>query len=306
MTADRSPGSVVVGYDGSPSSVEALTWALDAARLRGVPLSVVYACPPTPEVVAPFGGSVAPDFAAIEQAAAQVLAAAAEQARRAAPDVAVDTRTVHAPAAQALLTGSDHDVMVVVGSRGLGSFAGLLVGSTGVQLASHARCPVVVVRPQAAGQQGAAGPAAGRVVVGVDGSPGSDEAVRLAFQEAALRGVGVTAVHAWEKPPYDLPPPSHDPLPSYVVADELAGTGRRLLTGLLEAWRSQYPGVDVVAEVVDGDPVDALVTRSAGATMLVVGSRGRGGFSSLLLGSVSHAVLHHAHCPVLVVRHAAP
>lgn len=305
MSADRSGGSVVVGYDGSATSIEALTWGLEAARLRGAPVVVVYACPPTPEVVAQFGGSIAADFAALEEAATQVLAEAREQARRVAPDVIVDTRVVYAPAAAALLTDTDDAAMVVIGSRGLGGFGELLVGSTAVQLASHASCPVVVIRPPAAGGQPSPGSASGRVVVGIDGSTASDDAIQLAFAEARLRGVGVTAVHAWEKPPYDLPP-SHDPPPTYLVADELARTESGLLDGLLGTWPSKYPDVDLRTEAVNGDPVEALVTRSPGATMLVVGSRGHGGFSSLLLGSVSHGVLHHAHCPVVIVRHPAP
>jgi len=304
MCADRSPRSVVVGYDGSQTSRQALTWALHAARLRGSGVSIVYACPPTAEVVAQFGGSIAPDFSALERAAEQVLAAAAEQAHREAPDVNVDTRVVYAAASSALLTDTDEAAMVVVGSRGLGGFSELLVGSTGVQLAAHARCPVVVIRPQAGDGQPGAG--SGRVVVGVDGSPSSDAAVGFAFTEAALRGAGVSAVHAWDRPPYDVPPPSHDPLPSYVVADEVAGTESRLLSEMLGAWPSKFPEVDVQHEAVDGDPVEALVSRSTGAAMVVVGSRGRGGFSSLLLGSVSHGVLHHARCPVVIVCHPTP
>ena len=188
---------------------------------------------------------------------------------------------------------------------GLGGFGELLVSSTAVQLASHASCPLVVIRPRAAGVQPSPGSASGRVVVGIDGSTASDDAVQFAFAEARLRGVGVTAVHAWEKPPYDVPP-SHDPLPPYLVADELATTESGLLAGLLGAWPSKYPDVDLRTEAVNGDPVEALVTRSPGATMLVVGSRGHGGFSSLLLGSISHGVLHHARCPVVIIRHPAP
>jgi nucleotide-binding universal stress UspA family protein len=297
--------SVVVGYDGSPTSVAALSWALEAAGLRGAGVRVVYAVPPTPEIVAQFGGSIAPDFAMAGEAGAQVLAAAVAEAHRVAPDIAVDTRVVYASASAALLTDTHEDEMLVVGSRGLGGFAELLVGSTGVQLASHARCPVVVIRPQASGRQPEPGSGAGRIVVGVDGSPVSDEAVHFAFQEASLRGVGVTALHAWEKAPYDRPPAGSD-LPAYVVADELAGTEARLLADVLGTSTSRYPDVDLRQEAVNGDPVDALVTSSVGAVMVVVGSRGHGGFSSLLLGSVSHGVLHHARCPVVIVRRPAP
>jgi len=295
---------LVVGYDGSQTSQEALAWAVAEARLRGGSVRVIYAVPPFAETVSPFGGSIGPDFAAAEQAGEQVLAGAVGQAQHLAPGVVVDTRVVHASAADALLGSSDRDSLVVVGSRGHGGFAGLLVGSTGVQLANHASCPVVIIRPSAAGPAAPAGSGAGRIVVGVGGSAASDQALDFALAEASLRGVGVTAVEAWKKPPADLPPAGDD-LPSFVVADEMQGTQTRLLSDSLAAASAHFPGVDLRQEVVHDDPVRALVSCSQGAVMLVVGSRGHGGVSSLLPGSVSHGVLHHARCPVVIVRRPA-
>jgi nucleotide-binding universal stress UspA family protein len=292
---------LVVGYDGTQTSQDALAWAVAEARLRGGSVRAIYAVPPFAETVTPFGGSIGPDFAAAEQAGEQVLASAVAQAQRLAPGVVVDTRVVHACAADALLGSSDAESMVVVGSRGHGGIAHLLVGSTGVQLANHANCPVVIIRPAATGPAAPAGSGAGRIVVGVDGSAAADQAVRFALTEASVRGVGVTAVDAWKKPPPGLPPTSGD-LPPFVVADEMEGTQTRLLSDSLAAVSAQFPGVDLRQEVAHDDPVQALVSRSQDAVMLVVGSLGHGRFSSLLPGSVGHGVLHHARCPVVIVR----
>lgn len=159
----------------------------------------------------------------------------------------------------------------------------------------HASCGVVVVR--AVGDDAPAGPSAGRIVVGTDGSLHSVRALRWAFDQAQERGVGVIAVRAW------LSPTTYG---STFLVDEwrqLKKEAQEALAESLAPWREQFPGVDVVERSVPGEPATALIDESAGAELLVVGSHGRGGFGGLLLGSVSHAVLHHAHCPVAVLRH---
>jgi nucleotide-binding universal stress UspA family protein len=185
--------------------------------------------------------------------------------------------------------------VVVVGHRGLGGFTGLLVGSVGVQVAAHAAGPVVVVRPHSA----AAGASAGRVVVGIDGSPLSRAALGFGFEAAARRGVGLTAVHAWTEPVSTGP---GDMLPLVYDADDVDAEETRLLAEALAGWAEKYPDVPVDRKVVRGRAAEALVAESAGAALLVVGSPGRGGFTGLLLGSVSQAALHHADCPVAIVR----
>lgn len=289
---------VVVGYDGSDTSRQALDWALATAARRHLPVVVVHAftlpLPPVP--VAP--GYAGPSEGALRAGAEAVLAEATEHATRVAPDVEVSTRLVSAPAALALLDGVEDAEMVVVGSRGLDGFSELLVGSTGVQLATHAPCPTVIIRPQR--HETEPGPEAGRIVVGVDGSPVSDAALAFGFEEASLRGIGLTAVHAWDSPSFDLP--GHGaPLPADVVA-ETGAEEWPLMAEAIAGWREKFPDVDVRSVVVHQKAARALVGASSGAALLVVGSRGLGGFRSLLLGSVSHAVLHHAHCPVAVVR----
>jgi nucleotide-binding universal stress UspA family protein len=298
---------IVVGYDGSTTSHAALRWAVDEAAHRSCGIRIVYAIPPTMAVVPQFGGFDVPDLSVLDDAAAEIVEAAHAEVRAKAPDLHVETRILHGTAAPGLLAEAPDAVMLVVGSRGLGGFAELLVGSTGVQLASHAECPVVVLRPvdpkQAEGAQ--PGPNAGRIVVGVDGSPAADAALGFAFKEAALRGIGITAVHAWIEPTVDPRGPNGEPMASYVSADETQGTEVRLLEDALAGWTQRYPAVDVRESVLHADPVATLLAAASGATMLVVGSRGRGGFSSLLLGSVSHGVLHHATGPVVIVRHPA-
>jgi nucleotide-binding universal stress UspA family protein len=145
------------------------------------------------------------------------------------------------------------------------------------------------------------GSEAGRIVVGVDGSQSSERALATAFEESSLRGVGLTAIQAWTQPYFDMPG-SGASVPDSVVVDSFRGEEMRWLSEQLAGWREKYPDVDLRQVVQQGSPGGVISAASAGAELVVVGSRGRGGFKTLLLGSVSHAVLHHAHCPVMVVR----
>jgi nucleotide-binding universal stress UspA family protein len=220
-----------------------------------------------------------------------------DRARRLAPDVAVDSLMVTEDAAAALVGKSGESAMVVVGSRGLGGFSELLMGSTGLEVASRSTCPVVVIRTG----QVEPGPEAGRVVVGVDGSALSTEALGFAFEEASLRGCGLTAVHAWKSPYFDAR--GRGGQAPILIADEVfQGEELQVLRDALALWQQKAPDVDLRQYVVHSHPARALIAASAGAELVVVGSRGRRSFRSILLGSVSHAVLHHAHCPVAVVR----
>lgn len=277
---------VVVGYDGSKKGVRALDWAAEEARARGIPLTVVHAW--TVYVGGPVAGPVL-DLQALGQ---ETLDEGVEHVRRAAPDVSVRGVLARGPAAAQLIdAGRDAD-LIVLGPRGLGGFAGLVLGSVSAQVAAHAARPVVIVR-------GDLGTAPGRVVVGVDGSAASRSALELAFAEADARGHSVHAVTAWESVPVkDLPP----------LADEdgLREAAEAHLARLMIPMRERHPEVDVRAEVVTGPPRQVLLTASADARLLVVGSRGLGGFRGLLLGSVSQALVEHASCPVAVVRAPSP
>jgi len=212
--------------------------------------------------------------------------------------VSVRTELSNSLAVSSLIDRSKGARMVVLGSRGLGEFTGGLLGSVTSALAHHAHAPVVVVRewPRPAD------PAAqGPVVVGVDGSANSEPAVAAAFAEASLRGADLIAVHAWSDVTLStltahnqgLPWASIEAAEGAVMAEALAG------------WQEQYPDVQVSKVVVEDRPVRNLLSYTETAQLLVVGSRGRGGFASMLLGSTSTALLHVAECPLLIVRGSA-
>lgn len=290
---------IVVGYDGSESSRVALTWALTAARSRNLGVFVVNAM--SPAVGTFVGGTSYLEATDLQQRAAaeRMLLAAEHESRREVPGVELELRVVEGPAVPALLELSAGAVMVVVGSRGLGAFTELLVGSTALQLVTHAPCPVVVVRSL---DYTSPGPEAGRVVAGVDGSSGSEDTLAFAFEEASLRGLGLTVVHTWQTPFFEAP--ARGPAADSDVRAQIADSELLMLAETLAGWREKYPDVEVRQRLVNGDATQVLVDASRGAELLVVGSRGRGGFQSLLLGSVSHAVLHHARSAVAVVRTA--
>ncbi|WP_345442778.1 universal stress protein [Actinoallomurus vinaceus] len=280
---------VLVGTDGSDSATAAVVWAAEAASRRGLPLRILHAAAPWL-----YDTPVDPRFATVRtwllSTGGQVVDAAVAAARERDPDVAVEGELVPGPAARALL-GREDAAVIVLGGHGTGPAAGLLLGSTTLQVVSHARVPTVVVR----GLE----PAVRReVAVGVDTVAAGEPAIGFAFEEAALRGARLRVVHVWSHPasagPGDMQPLVYDP--QIVAGEEL----RRLEESLV-AWREKFPAVDAVSEVVHGRPARVLAGASAQADLLVVGTRGRGGFTGLLLGSVSHALLHRAHCPLAVV-----
>ncbi|WP_225834184.1 universal stress protein [Streptomyces sp. NK08204] len=284
---------VVVGVDGSPSSLDAVAVAAREARLRGCGLKIVHAYF-LPAVYASLGlWSTGSAGEVLREAAGRLVVEAVEHARSVAPDVEVGDSVV-AGGPLTVLEAQSRTAALVVGSRGLGGFAGLMLGSTAVHLAAHGRCPVLVVRDRPEGT--------GPVLLGVDGSPAAEAAVEFAFAEAALRGTGIVALHAWT--PWTVPvPPPPDPSEPYALAPGMLADGeRRLLAEAVAGRQERYPEVAVEHTVVRGGAREALIGASARAGLLVVGARGRGGFTGLLLGSVSQAVLHHVHCPVAVVR----
>ncbi|HEY7720411.1 MAG TPA: universal stress protein [Pedococcus sp.] len=280
-------GALVVGVDGSPGGEAALEWATDEARRRHLPLRLVHATNVDYLVAAamlsPTDVTDVPDEL-VEEARARVQAAA--------PDVDVTAEASTQSAARALVERSVGAEEVVVGSHGKGPVRGAL-GSVSLQVAMHARCPVVVVRGHEPGM------AAGPVVVGVDGSALSSEAVGYAFEQASLRGVPLAVVYAWwiefvEGVVVTTPGTPH--------WGEIRERQRLAVSESLAGWREKYPDVEVEVHIEHGRPTDAIVANSERACLVVVGARGRGGFGGLLLGSVSHGVLHRAHCPVAVVR----
>jgi nucleotide-binding universal stress UspA family protein len=283
--------AVVVGADGSAGSLSAIRAAASEAVERGRPLRIVHAFI-WPSLGVAVGPAVSgPSDMGMRAFAERILAEAVVEAEKAAPGVHATGALVDGAAAPVLLGESRNAVLLVIGDRGLGGFGSLMLGSVALHTTAHAACPVLVIR----GPEGATGP----VVVGVDGSAGSESAVGFAFEEAARRKTGLTAVHAWGVFESGS---QKDLLPLVYDRDALEGEERRVLSESLAGWAQQYPEVTVRQELVRGRPAAALIERSQNAQLLVTGARGRGGFAGLLLGSVSQSVLHHAGCPVAVVR----
>ncbi|MFI2031267.1 universal stress protein [Streptomyces buecherae] len=287
-------GLVVVGVDGSASSLAAVEVAAREAQWRGAGLRLVHAYL-WPAMHVPLGApSVGPPDGGLGNVAARVMTEAAERAQAVAPDVYVSRAVKTGEPLTVLEAQSRAAELVVVGSRGMGGFVGLMVGSTAVHLAAHARCPVLVVREDGSGT--------GPIFLGVDGSAAAARAVGFAFAEAALRGADIVAVHCWATWNAPLPPPRETSMPYANEPGALAASAERLLSEALAGYREQYPEVSVERRAVHGGTRETLIETSRTAQLLVVGARGSGGFAGLLLGSVSQAMLHHAHCPVAVVR----
>lgn len=285
-------GSIVVGVDGSPSSDAALDWAIGEAGRRHLRLHVIHA------FATEYPSAAPPYFEGDRAAADPVLREALRRVNTADPEVEVTSEFLLSFPAATLVEVSRIADTVVVGARGRGPVRGALLGSVSTQVAMHARCPVVVVHePGSAAVEGAEGP--GRVVVGVDGSPVSSTAIGYAFAEASSRGVGLTVLHAWWLEFVEGVVATSPSSPEWA---EVAEAQRLLVAESLAGWGEKYPDVEVRERVIRAHPVEALVEESEHAALVVVGSRGRGGFSALMLGSVSHGVLQRAHCPVAVVR----
>ncbi|MGW5268737.1 universal stress protein [Rhodococcus sp. NPDC003994] len=279
-TSTGGRGPVVVGVDGSAEAEDAVSWAADVAGRQGLNLVLLTAVAPGVHVTA-----------TVDSPPGSTADAVLSRARRVATDrlgdarLRIDVESDHGTPAGVLVDRSETASLVVVGTRGLGEFTGGLSGSVSTAVATHARCAVAVVP---AGTARATGP----VVVGVDGTANSMPALRLAFTTAAARGERLVAVHAWSDVDLHLEPDAW----SRTEEGEQAA-----LAESLAGWSEEFPTVDVERVVVRDRPVRELVARSASASTVVVGRRGRGGFRSLLLGSTSRAVLHSVEVPVVVV-----
>lgn len=277
-----TPRTITVGIDGSPASSEALGWAAREARLRHAALCIIHAYRPP----ARFPAVSATDrlVAEADARAQQVLDDALRTVR---PQLSADTWLVSGPAAPALVNQSSDSDLLVVGSRGRGGFAGMVLGSVSLHCATHAHCPVAIVRPAEADVEN-------RIVVGVDGSPDSRAALRWAVDEARLRDAPLEAVMAWQRP-------WPGPRPKIDLVSRLAKTRAvEALAAALGAVVGDATGVK--RTVVEDRPALALVEASKGAALLVVGARGLGGFAGLAFGSVSQACAHHAPSPLVIVR----
>ncbi|MBF8191887.1 universal stress protein [Nonomuraea sp. K274] len=278
---------IIVGVDGSQTGLDATGWAAAEAAVRNVPLTVAHACPKW--LCEESGDRYAEVGRWMREQAHTVLTEAEDRARREQPGISVESALLPGDPRTALIRVSERAELLVVGCRGIGGVRGLLVGSVAYGVAAHAATTVVLVpEPPTAPRD--------EVVVGADGSPGGARALGFAFREAELRGLRLRAVHAWAWPH----PGGFEPADPQSERYE-----QRRLMDWLTVHRERHPDVEMVAEVVHGHPVEVLREAAVGAALLVVGSRGRGQVAGMILGSVSQAMLHHAPCPLAVVRPAA-
>jgi nucleotide-binding universal stress UspA family protein len=294
MTA-RTGVPVVVGADGSRRSLDAVEAAAAEAVLRHRPLRIVHAFMWPTVGVAVSPGLAGPSLQAFRDQAEEIVTEARQLATKVAPDIAITARILTGGPGQVLRDESRQAVLLVLGDRGLGGFAELLIGSVAVQTASHGACPIMVVR----GDRHSTGP----IVVGVDGSAVSVRALAFAVEEAALRGADLHVLHAWTG---DAATELNDTLPTSYEFFSGDQEEKRVLAEALAGIAQRYPDVPIRREVVRGSARRLLVERSRTAQLVVAGDRGHGGVAGLVLGSVSQHLVHRAACPVVVVRQAPP
>jgi nucleotide-binding universal stress UspA family protein len=275
---------VLVGVDGSDESLAAVDLAADEALLHNSPLRVVSAIHWT------IDGTVVRD-------ARSEVDAAARRATRRHPGLVVTTAVVVGVPASVLVEQAARAHLLVVGHRGRGGFATLVSGSVPAQVATTAPCPVLVARP---GTPGADTEPEGPIVVGVDGGAHAATALTFGFEEASRRGVPLVAVQVWAEPPHPSNGNTERAAAETAAAEQAA---EDVLTTALAPIRSAYPGVPVTTDLIRSPDVEeALVQRSVGASLTVVGARGAGGLAGSLLGSAGDALIHHAASPVAIVR----
>lgn len=305
-------GPVVVGVNASADSDRVVGYASWEAQCRRSPLRLVHGFIPVPM----FGPTplVPYDIDAPLRAAQEVLDDLARNVRLHNPALTVSTAVEVSSPASLLVEESRDACLVVLGSRERSNLTALLTGSVGAQVAAHTHCPVVLLRgPARQAGAGVANPVSepadavgtrlaevGPIVVGVDGSAGAQKALDFAFAEASQRGTSVIALYAWGVPPGgNLGPITrahYDELEAQEEAD-------RLLSEATVGYFDRYPDVPVERRAVHSFNAAMTLMEVAGSiAMIVVGPRGRGGFASLLLGSVADGLVHHADCPVAVVR----
>ncbi|MEU7022996.1 universal stress protein [Streptomyces sp. NPDC046203] len=285
---------IVAGVDGSPESLAAADWAAREAAYRGLPLRLVHAWR-----WEPLDLPLAQDPAVQQKAASDLLHQAEAEIAARHPGRPLSAQVLgDTPVAALLDTVKDADLLVI-GSRGHSALVGFILGSYGQQLIAASPVPVVAVRSR---DGETPEPAGGEIVVGQTGT-GEDSApaLKVAFETAAARGAAVRAVRAWSLPPLFAFSPG-----SLRVADEAGGLvpyEEKALREALAPWRERFPDVTVTEHVEMGSAAEVLLSQAGAAQLLVVGRRSRRGALGRRIGSVAHAALHLAPCPVVVAPH---
>jgi nucleotide-binding universal stress UspA family protein len=294
MSSPTVASGVVVGVDRSAASETALRWAAREAKLHNIPLTLAYVLPAeTFSAVEFVFASPSAHLEQQESEARKVIADALAIVRDVigADGPAVNGEIHRGSTVPTLVELSKEARLLVAGSHGQGAFGRTLLGSVSTGLVHHAQCPVAVIRdydPKSASSDKRP------VVVGIDGSPASELATAIAFDEASRRGVDLIALHAWSDA-------TLFPLPTAQWSD-LRTDADATLAERLAGFRERYPDVTVKRQLMQEHPARHLCELSESAQLVVVGSRGRGGFAGMVLGSVSTAVVHGARTPVIVAR----
>jgi len=286
---------VVVAVDGSESSLRAAEWAALEARRQSRPLRIVSA--PTP-VPLPQAYQAAPEVVAnaLRGLAARALGAAITRCEEVAPGLAVSTGMLSGPPAVAVAGSGSDAFLLVVGARGAGGFAAMVLGSVSRYAASRAECPVVVVREESMAVHR-------EIAVGIRDPRNTGAALAFAFAEAELRGADLVAVHTWSR----FPPAPRLLGPGELAAllpddpAQVAAEADRQLAAVLAVWHDKYPAVEVRRDVIHGHPARVLASYSARTDLVVLGRHGHPEGAGPGIGSVQHAVLDHAHGPVAVI-----
>ncbi len=287
--SEMTHADVLVGVDGSGAGTIALDWAARAAAELGRPLTVCHVSPGTQQLAILVFPDLAKDFAERGQ---KIVERAVARAKETHPGLAVQVLQLSGQPAATLRDAAGKDSLLVVGRHGTERVRSLVKGSVTTQIAAHAGCPVVVTKESPA-------PTSGPIVVGVDDTPQMPAALEFAFAMASATGAEVVAIHAVDIPG-PLTAPRTPPIDEYIKRARVAA--QELVDDQVAPWTRKFPDVPVRREVLDGPAFDSLVEASSTAQLVVVGSRGRGGFTGLLLGSTSRPVVAMADCPVAVTH----
>ena len=291
----NQPNSIVIGVDGSPGSRNAVRWGLALAERRHVAARLVRAFDPSMHDLRIGGASEIGVLGDSFDAVQAQLHATYEAARNLHPHLTIVPELVDDSASSALIAASREADTVVMGAHGVRGFSNLVAGSTTMNVSTRAHCTVVSLPTDEVHAFDGSG-----IVVGVDGSEISENAIAYAFREAAETRQHLVAVHAWTDPL--TPTALGTAMPALYDPAVYSRDQDILLAESLAGWAEKYPDVAVHRRVKHEHPVHALAGAADNARLLVVGCRGRGALRSMLLGSVSHGVLHLATCPVAVVH----